>query len=405
MICHYSNRFCGGHEINLFQTPARGFIFIYKAILAFCCDQESTCSLCVSRQLASAVHSMALKDEPMSTFTAPPTSRVVLEGVPRIGYDVHLCPFPGSLYAWLQYTGNPTSFDFLMGTTGAAFRRTFNRDDGGNIDLSYFGEEPYKRVFAALGYRFHFVPFDRPAMRAAITQNIDQGKPVIAFGIVGPPEAGLITGYAEAGDVVYGWNHFQEGRDRYYEKRGWFEGMDYKPWMGLVVIDEQLPARPTDRETLVASLQWALELEQTERWPHLPNHICGLAASDAWADALEVDADYPPANDEVMATRCMVYGDQVTMIEERNNAANFLRQMSHAAPEATDVLNAAADAYQAVGGYGRTLWPWGFTSHMDARAGLADPSKRRELAAHIRAARAKEAEAIALLEKAVAKLG
>ena len=33
------------------------------------------------------------------------SARVVLEGVPRAGYDIHLCPFPGSLYACLAYPG------------------------------------------------------------------------------------------------------------------------------------------------------------------------------------------------------------------------------------------------------------------------------------------------------------
>jgi hypothetical protein len=57
--------------------------------------------------------------------------RAVVEGVPRIGYDVHLCPFPGSLYALMQFLGDPVDYDYVMGVTGAAFRRLFNRDDGG----------------------------------------------------------------------------------------------------------------------------------------------------------------------------------------------------------------------------------------------------------------------------------
>jgi hypothetical protein len=67
----------------------------------------------------------------------------VLDGVPRIGFDVHMCPFPGSLYACLEYLGDPCDYDYLMGVTGAAFRRFWNRDDGGNIDLSYLGDEPF----------------------------------------------------------------------------------------------------------------------------------------------------------------------------------------------------------------------------------------------------------------------
>ena len=58
--------------------------------------------------------------------TADPAVRCVLEGVPKIGYGVHLCPFPGSLYAVMEYLGDPTEYDYLMGVTGAAFRRLWN---------------------------------------------------------------------------------------------------------------------------------------------------------------------------------------------------------------------------------------------------------------------------------------
>ncbi len=79
-------------------------------------------------------------------------ARLVLAGVPRIGYDVHLSPFPGALYSWLQFMGDPADYDYLMGVTGACFRRLWNRDDGGNVDLMYLAPEPYARALRALGY-------------------------------------------------------------------------------------------------------------------------------------------------------------------------------------------------------------------------------------------------------------
>lgn len=347
----------------------------------------------------------------MTTLTDRTTARVVLDGVPRIGYDVHLCPFPGALYAVLQYTGNPVDYAMLMGASGAAFRRLFNRDDGGNIDLSYFGEAPYRRVFAALGYRWHFVPPEKNAMRAAIKESIGRGWPAISFGMIGPPEAGLVTGFAEDGEVLYGWSYFQDGHDgwtdappgrsQYYEKRGWFEGMASLPWQGLLIIDERLPSRPADRDTLVDALGWAIELACTARWPNLPAHVGGLAAYHAWANALEVDADYPPDNDAVMGTRCMVYGDQCTMLEERKVAAQYLRGMAQVAPEAAGPLASAADAYEAAGQFMFRLWPWDYAGFMSARAGLADPVQRRELASLVRETGAKEAEGVAQLERAL----
>ena len=94
----------------------------------------------------------------MYSATAPYPPRAILEGVPRVGYDIHLCPFPGSLYACLQYLGDPRDYDYLMGVTGAPFRRLWNRDDGGNVDLSYFGDEPFRRVFEGPGLRLESGP-------------------------------------------------------------------------------------------------------------------------------------------------------------------------------------------------------------------------------------------------------
>ncbi len=61
---------------------------------------------------------------------------------------------------------------------------------------------------------------------------------MIAFGIVGPPEPVIITGFDEGGDVLTGWSFFQgfppfnegleyepgeEGQPGYFRKRDWFK--------------------------------------------------------------------------------------------------------------------------------------------------------------------------------------
>ncbi len=56
--------------------------------------------------------------------------------------------------------------------------------------------------------------------------------------------------------------------------------------------------------------------------------MAGLAAyTTSPADALEVDADYPADNPDVLGIRVMVHGDQCTMTCERHNGGAFLRKM------------------------------------------------------------------------------
>ena len=338
------------------------------------------------------------------------SNNIILQNVPRVGFDIHMCPFPGSLYAYLQYTGDPQDYDYLMGVTGAAFRRFWNRDDGGNIDLSYLGDEPFRRIFAALGYAWRKVPAEKAAMIQALKASLAQGRPAIAFGIIGPPEAGLVAGYAEDGAVLYGWSYFQDWpefqqkRDTYYEKRNWFETMDTNAGKGLILVGDKLSARPDPRAIFIGSLEWAIDLERATERPGCPDHVAGLAAYDAWADALEVDADYPADNTEILGTRIMVHGDQCTMLYERRHAAAYLRKMMAVAPEAAVPLTAAAALYDAASALGEKLWPWGYDMGPEAQQGLAVAATRRELAGHIRAAGAKEAEAVEHLEAALTRL-
>jgi len=350
--------------------------------------------------ITGALASCALAQGPGAPL--PPT---VLKDVPRVGYDIHLCPFPGSLYALLEYTGEPCDYDYIMGVSGACFRRIWNRDDGGNVDLSYLDPEPKRRIFEALGYEWHTVPLNRTLMVDAIKQSVAEGRPVLSFGFIGPPEAGLITGYDMDGDTVYGWSYFQEDADKgYYRVEDWFGKISQGPPYGLIVVGEQSLPEPTDRETLTSSLEWAIDLAHRAKRPSLPDHICGLAAYDAWADSLEVDADYPADDAETMATRAMVHCDQVVMLHERQRAAEYLRRMAGLVPEVSEPLTAAAGLYEQVGQAAGLVWKWGNWMEPAALQGLADPQTRREFAAAVRGAREAEGQAVALLEQALATL-
>jgi hypothetical protein len=326
-------------------------------------------------------------------------TKLILNDVPRIGFDNHVCPFPGSLFACLEYIGDPCDYDYLMAVTGAAFRRLWNRDDGGNIDLSYFGDTPYQRIFNALGYEWRTYPFEREAMLTGIRQSLRRGSPAISFGILGPPEAGLVTGYDRDGEVLYGWSYFQDQNQQYYEKSDWFETME-KNWRGLIVLGERNGVRQPVQDVLKSTLEWAIDLTNTPIRSEIPDHVSGLAAYDAWADALEVDDDYPADDAKTMAWRAMVYGDQSTMLWERHEAAVFLHKAAQESP-AAEALNAAAELYEQVSSTLSAIWPWGFSSNNEAIPGLRDPKVRRELAKTVRGARTLEVQAVAELEKAL----
>ena len=238
---------------------------------------------------------------------------------------------------------------------------------------------------------------------------------MIGFGIVGPAEAGIITGYSQGGEVLHGWSYHQGDKwPGMYEQADWFAQLgggggpdaDLGPVeterAGLLVVGDKNRWREgTQRDILVESLKWAVELERTARRPNLPNHVSGLAAYEAWAKALEVDADYPANDMKVLATRAMVHCDQVVMLYERKAGAEFLRRMAEAVPEVKAELTAAAVLYDQVGDVAGQVWKWSNWQEPAAQRGLADAKLRREFATHIRGAAAKEAQAVEKLEAAL----
>jgi hypothetical protein len=242
---------------------------------------------------------------------------------------------------------------------------------------------------------------------------------VIGFGIVGPPEAGIVTGYSRGGEVLHGWSYFQDDKlAGYYEEADWFAkfarfvqapdaglGPVVAEPLGLLIVGDKNRWREgSPRDVLVESLKWAVDLERTVKRPNLPNHVCGLAAYEAWAKALEVDADYPADDPKVLETRAMVHCDQVVMLYERKEGAKFLRRMAKAVPEVKNELTAAAALCDQVGDVCGQVWKWGNWSEPAAQQGLADPKLRREFAAHVRAAAALEEQAVGKLEAALAIL-
>ena len=209
-----------------------------------------------------------------------------------------------------------------------------------------------------------------------------------------------MTGYAEDGAVLYGWSYFQPEGDSYYESHDWFETMDKSNGYELLVLGDKKAALPPPREVLLTALEWAIDLAYTNPRPNLPDHVSGLAAYDAWANALECDADYSADNPEALAFRTMIHGDQCMMVEERRNAARFLRRMKEAAPCEADLLEAAATLYDKVAALVFQMWPWPVAPNAGAIQALADPTQRRQLILPIRTACEQEAQAVGLLEKA-----
>lgn len=245
-----------------------------------------------------------------------PEDRLILDGVPKVSFYEPGCgkspedvPFPSCLAAAARYLGSslpliqkpngtPVNYAYalILAASGMAFglrwKAGWHMD---NVDQMLVAdpEEIIRRAFGAVGYGYRLISregnpdgpgtvADEARFRTEIRASLQRGVPVLAFGVIGPPECCLITGYD--GDALIGWNFFThvppwDGSaptepNGMFRKAGWFPETH-----SLLVIGE----RQTPSFTLTDTLRWAVSVA---RQPSLWGHATGQAAYDAWAHQL-----------------------------------------------------------------------------------------------------------------------
>jgi hypothetical protein len=305
-----------------------------------------------------------------------------------------------------------------MSASGYAFwlawKPGWHMDNNAILCMSADPAEPLRRAFEAVGHEHEFIQKEEGRdneayFRRRIIESIrDEGRPVLAFGVVGPPECCIITGYDERGDVLTGWSFFQgfpefapgllpQEQQGYFRKRDWF-----KDTHSIIIMGgkKQLPSR---RELHREILRWGLQVART---PMVHGRHSGLAAYEAWAEHLLREDDFPPEDKAVLRERHGVHDDAIGMVAEaRWYASLYLPQIArHEAGMAEDLLAAAA-CYAAEHDLMWKIWGLvGGIGREEAKAlKLAEASVRREIIKVILQARDKDAQAADHIERALAK--
>jgi hypothetical protein len=377
----------------------------------------------------------ARKENTMTTVAPAPTrERFVLSDVPIVCFDVkaeldgdvETTPLPSVISAILRYLGDKIDYTYLMGMTGDAYRLSWKEGwHGDNVADIYIDPDANKScdlAFAAAGRTYTGVgtmPGSVPEseMRERIIETISvKQQPVIAYGVIGPPEPCIITGYDEEGDVLIGWNYFQHmpmfNAGVTFEPNGYFRKRDwYKDTWGFVLVGDKTE-RPPKEDRFRSALEWGLHVMRTpsvydpkinDSEPWKDRHS-GHAAYDAWARHLLRDEYFANDDINVLNERFGVHDDAVgTVAEARWYASLFMHQATQALPQAASKLNEAAcnfarehelmwQVWNEVGGIGRD----------DKRAReLAKPEVRRRIVSLIREARDHDIAAADAIEAAL----
>ena len=388
--------------------------------------------------------------EPDSHAQSVP-ERLVLAGVPPVHFysGGPRCPedimLPSCIRALLEYLGeaeygckhclaqNPhckifCSYAFLVGVTGAgsflSWKDGWHEDNGAIFYMSPDAAAPERNAFNAIGYAHEWVVKsegeDRSELfRQRIIESIQRGMPVIGYGVIGPPEPCLITGYDQNGDVLIGWNFFQKepkfaaGVD--FEPSGEFRKADwYEDTFCLLIVGEKQP-KPELKEVYRSALEWAVQVSRLSmthpgtdapEWYRARHN--GLAAYTAWAEHLLRNEDIPAGDEAVLLQRFWVHDLAVgTVAEARWYASQFLIEAAN--PDFHQPLAMAEDLYHAAGYYAAEhdlMWKlWnlaGGNGNPDAFRKFAEPGLRRQMAEIIREAQTKDELAVQAIERTLA---
>lgn len=331
----------------------------------------------------------------------------ILDGVENIEWKKGSNCFSGSVVACMKFLNDPVGYHIVAGVSGVAFHTQWAWAPDNCDPMGVIGDEIIRRTFRVLGYTYtHRKRSEQPTpdatedvWREHIMNSINHGKPVLAFGVVGPPECCVIAGYSQQGDVLLGRSYFYKDTHGYFRQADW-----YRNCLEIIEIGEKV--MPLRRKDMIReSLQWAVKVAHTTE---MNGRTTGLAAYDVWAEALERDEDFPEDDMNILTLRCMASTDDGFwyLADVRYAASRFLAEIAPDTGQAEDDMKAASECYDTEA---RLLWQGAKKSPShhspeSERLRIADRNLRLELAQLVREAYTKDCKATEHLERALGKL-
>lgn len=230
-------------------------------------------------------------------MTAEHLNNTILYGIREVkpGAYKSNTMFPICVKAVSEYLGDDVPYSHIMAATGAAFRFVWNQNiwDLSNIDIYHTlreSNEIYSYGARALGREFSFLGRDMNTAKEDfiefIATNLEKGCPVIALGIIGPPEPCIIAGYDTGHDAVMGWNFFQHDpefspavstmENGYFRCTAWWENTDTQAVMCIGALADT----PYGNKEII---NMAADIMKPR---YEDSYAKGLLAYDAWKDML-----------------------------------------------------------------------------------------------------------------------
>lgn len=336
----------------------------------------------------------------------------ILYGVPKAGWGEYggLTPYPICLKSTAAYLGEDIDYPFIMASSGAAFRFAWNCTDWdlSNPDIYHTFTESidvYRIAAEALGREFFILERGKDTKKEEfitfIRPHIDEGYPCIALGIIGPPEACIITGYRKNGDELLGWNFFQADPEfggnveidesGYFISDAWWDNTDTQ----AVMCIGALKGERFSADTVIQNGIKALTGRQDS------GYYKGVMAYDGWIKALSDEKNFSAGdNYSVLFEKMLCQTDAMNCLEDgRSCAASYFSALSRSDAGRSEKYRRISDAFakcSKVIGEMRKL----YGSDMDEMLkNLADPAVRSQTCELCKQAKQADTEALSLMKE------
>lgn len=313
----------------------------------------------------------------------------VIEGIPHIkAQDPEVqenFQFCACMRSCMQYLCKGPSFDFIFfaGLTGALHFNIWDKNEPWTYMESVTGgrfpenNQAIELAFQAAGYECEIIDNVQEIQQnkehyiKKIISSINEGYPVLTFGIVGPPTCSLITGYEKDGGALRGWSAFQEEDSQYfYTENGLDESTKLVFFTGKTKENAM-------NELAVSALK---QIAHVSRMPETKDFAYGADAYMEWADALLRDKDFTADRqdflNQVVDAHC---GQKVIVMTGREYGAAFLSRLLPYMPQYQEQIEKACALSNEEKDILSRFWQLEPNFYFDSKQ-LLDPKYRRQQA-------------------------
>lgn len=271
------------------------------------------------------------------------------------------CSWGAALTSALQAIGIKTTYEQVMGVSGACYRLAFCSPgwDYSSVDALVAYD------YATPGYRaFGFTPKfanrvdkeNRAEERKLMVNEIHNNIPVLGINLRVAPEWGVICGYKENGADLFCRTkydyptinndlEFMKGRPEF--KKEWLAPYDYLQvdnWPFIITYFNGKTTPPTDKENLLNSLRVFVDsVKQTS----CRGYAMGLDAYDVWCHNLLDEAWYENNDDDQFSRR---YGVNqfcvLSLFDARKSAYLYLSENKNVLIDQTDNYTSLIETFK-----------------------------------------------------------